>query len=301
MDHRYLGAGLAGNSHLESTKAAFALLLLLLSADLVFIVLHIVYVETGWLRGWPASLEADRGLPEAFQYIKQLWIAIAFATTCWRARVGLYGCWAMVFAFLLVDDAAQLHESVGAWLGREYSLPAVLGLRSDDLGELLFAGAVGLSLLVLVGIAALRADTQQRRICRDTLLLVGALAFLGVLVDMAHVIAYFKGSLWAQVLLLVEDGGEMLVMSMLTAFAFHIAINEGRTQLDLLALARSCIRSLRRSGRSAKPSQYGNRSPLNARQTPAIDTPSNSSEGVRMDECLKGSLPTATSFFQNSR
>jgi hypothetical protein len=249
MDHRHLTAPRAGKSRPESTTAAFMLLMLLLCADLAFIVLHVVYVETGWLRGSDFSLEADRGLPEAFQYVKQFWIVVALALTCWRTRISVYGCWAVVFAFLLVDDAAQIHVRVGAWLGQEYSLPAVLGLRSDDLGELLFAAAVGLSMIVLVGIAVLRTDAQQRRICRDTLLLVGALAFLGVLVDTVHVIAYFKGSLWAQILLLVEDGGEMLVMSLLTAYMFQVATHKGRTHFDLLAAMRRCIASLRSNQR----------------------------------------------------
>lgn len=247
MDYRRLDAPLTGKTRFESTTAALTLLILLLCADLAFIVLHIIYVETGWLHGSDFSLEADRGLPEAFQYVKQFWIAVALALTCWRTRISVYGSWALVFAFLLVDDAAQLHENVGRWLGQEYSLPAVFGLRSDDLGELIFAGMVGLSMVTLVGIAVMRADAQLQRICRDMLLLVGALAFLGVVVDTLHVIAYFKRSLWAQILLLVEDGGEMLVMSILTAYTFQIATHKGHTQLDLLVSLQRFLQALRRN------------------------------------------------------
>jgi hypothetical protein len=63
----------------DDTAPAVALLLLLISADIAFIVLHLVNVETGWFRGVPMSLEADHGLPETFQYIKTFWIAVCMA------------------------------------------------------------------------------------------------------------------------------------------------------------------------------------------------------------------------------
>jgi hypothetical protein len=54
---------------------AWTLLLLLVAADLAFIVLHVLYIETSLLRGRPFSLEADDGVSEAFQYVKQFWVA----------------------------------------------------------------------------------------------------------------------------------------------------------------------------------------------------------------------------------
>ena len=126
----------------------------------------------------------------------------------WRKRLWSYAGWGILFAFLLADDAAQIHEQVGAWLGREYALPAVFGLRTDDLGELLFAAAVGASTIALVSVAAWREGTNSRRIARDMVCLLAALAALGVVADALHVIAYFQRSLLAQVLLVIEDGGE---------------------------------------------------------------------------------------------
>ena len=214
---------------------AATLLLLLICADLVFIVLHLVNVETGWFRGIGISLEADGGLPETYQYVKEFWIAVCMAATFWRTRVWAYAVWSIVFAFLLLDDAGQIHERVGAWLGQQYALPAMFGLRPDDMGELLFAAMIGASMLALVGLASWRGGEQSRRISRDVLFLIFVLAIVGVVVDMLHVISYLQRSLLAQVLLVVEDGGEMLVMSALTAYAFHVASHGGRTRFDLWA------------------------------------------------------------------
>jgi hypothetical protein len=214
---------------------AATLLLLLISADFVFIVLHLVNVETRWFHGVAISLEADGGVPETYQYIKEFWIAVCMAAVFWRTRVRSYAVWSMVFVFLLLDDAAQIHERVGTWLGRHYSLPVAFGLRPDDTGEVLFAAMIGASMLALVGLASWRGGQQSRRISRDVLCLIFMLAILGVIVDILHVVTYMQRSLLAQVLLVVEDGGEMIVMSALTAYAFHVASHNGRTRFDLWA------------------------------------------------------------------
>ena len=60
----------------------------------------------------------------------------------------------------------------------------------------------------------------------------------GIGFDVLHVIAYFEQSLLAQVLLVVEDGGEIVVMSAMTAYAFHVAAHAGRPRLDLWSVMR---------------------------------------------------------------
>jgi hypothetical protein len=220
----------------ENTFPAIALLLLLLCADAGFTLLHLISVETGWLRATGISLEADGGPAEIFQYVKEFWIIVCMAAAFAATRRAVYAGWACVFVFLLVDDAGKVHEQVGAWLGQRYGFAAPFGLRPDDIGELLFAGAVGIATLAIVGPAVWRGTEQCRRISRDVFALIVVLAFFGVVADVLHVIAYFGESLLAQVLLVVEDGGEMIVMSALTAYAFHVGSHVGRTRLDLWSI-----------------------------------------------------------------
>jgi hypothetical protein len=223
----------------DHVKPALALLVLLVSADLAFILLHQLNVETQWLRGVPTSLEAEFGLPESFQYIKAFWIVVSMGIAFAITRTRVYASWAVVFAFFLFDDSLKIHERVGTWLGRRHGLPSAFGLRPDDTGEMIVAAVMGVSMLALVGLALRRGCEQSTRIARDVLLLVVALAIPAVVVDQLHVVAYVQRSLWAQVLLIVEDGGEMIVMSALTAYAFHVASHSGRTRLDLWAMLRA--------------------------------------------------------------
>ena len=213
--------------------AAVALMLLLFCADAAFTLLHLVNIETGWLRGNRISLEDDGGPAEIFQYLKEFWIVVCMIVAFVSTRHVAYLSWAFVFLFLLADDAGKIHEGVGGWLAQRYDLHAPFGLRSQDIGELLFAAAIGLAVLAVVGVAVRRGTEQCRRISRDLGCLVVALALVGVLIDMLHTIAYTQRSLLAQVLLVVEDGGEMFVMSALTAYAFHVATHVGRTRFDL--------------------------------------------------------------------
>jgi hypothetical protein len=217
---------------------ARTLLLLLVAADLAFIVLHVLYIETNLLRGRPFSLEADNGLPEAFQYVKQFWVALCMAAMFRRVREVVYVGWMLVFTFLLLDDAFQFHERIGEWLGQRYALPVVFGLRPDDIGELLFAAIVGGTAAVLIGFGIWRGDADARIVSRDMVILVVVLAALGVGLDLLHVITYFKAPLLAQFLLIVEDGGEMLIVSAMVAYMVNVLNHPGRATLDLWAIMR---------------------------------------------------------------
>src|SRR5262245_63900521 len=64
---------LTDNEARDSMTPAATLLLLLICTDLTFILLHLVTVETGWLRGVGVSLEAERGLPETYPPRRRRW------------------------------------------------------------------------------------------------------------------------------------------------------------------------------------------------------------------------------------
>ena len=217
----------------DNLAPATTLLVLLIAGDLIFIFLHLLSVETGWMRGVKISLEADGGMPETYQYAKEFWMAACMTITFWRTRLRLYAAWSAVFGFLLLDDAGQIHEQVGAWLARRFELPAMFGLRSTDTGELTVAACVGLTMVAIVGLTSWRRGEQSERISRDVFSLICMLGVVGVFVDMLHVMTYLNGSLLAQVLLVVEDGGEMVVMSALTAYASYVTSHRGLTRFDL--------------------------------------------------------------------
>jgi len=205
-------------------RAVRLFLLLLVCGDLVYMAIHIGYLTVPAMRGAHYSLETDGGLAEFYQYTKQLWLALCLLTAFRRRRHLVLLAWAGFFGFLLLDDSLQLHERGGFWLGRQFHFPAIAGLRPEDLGELVVAGLVGASLLAVLAIAWWRDREPTWRLSRDLLILTASLAVCGVLLDSVHVVAYFRVPMLSNPLAFIEDGGELLIISTMTAYALDLAI-----------------------------------------------------------------------------
>jgi hypothetical protein len=82
------------------------------------------------------SLEKDGGYPEIYQYIKELWIVGLLLSILIKTRAVGYSIWALLFLYLLLDDALQIHETFGVYIATELKLTPSLGLRATDFGEL---------------------------------------------------------------------------------------------------------------------------------------------------------------------
>lgn len=194
------------------------LLWLLLSTDAVFVLLHLwaAVERPGWVL---FSIAADNGYGEVFQYLKFFWAALLLG---WLTpRLG-WGCaaWALLFAWLLADDLLALHESLGGRLAEAWDLPAPVGLRAKDLGELLISAAAGAVLLPPIALAWDRGAPAARRLGRDLVVLLLLLVCFGVGLDLLNSALQAEG--WLRVALgTLEDGGEMLVASLMLARVFR--------------------------------------------------------------------------------
>jgi hypothetical protein len=205
----------------------------LLVADLFFIGLHVLHTWSPWFKSWMFSIEQDRALPELFQYLKQALLSVGLFVLFLRTRGWIFLAWAAFFGFLMLDDMLEFHERVGKAVGPTLGLPSVFGLRMDDYGEIAYAGVVGLCLVTFVGLALRRGDLLARRLSSDLLCLLAALAMFAVLFDTLHTIAYFRAPVLAQVLALLEDGGELLVMSLITAYVADTLHNAGQPRIGV--------------------------------------------------------------------
>ena len=204
-------------------------LLVLLAVDGALLAVHIVQRivsgrdEEALLAATRLSLSTERGVGELFGY-GQTALVIALLLLLWRAsgRAGrVYIGWAVVFTTVLLDDSLQVHEAGGRFVVRHLD-GEVAGLDPEQLGELMTWAL--LSLLPLLLVAVLHRTSPRPARQRSWVLgaLVGALIFFGAgvdtlhdVVDDHHTVAWLVGS--------VEDGGELLVMSLIAAFAVAMA------------------------------------------------------------------------------
>lgn len=201
-----------------SSTGATAFLLLLLAADIAFTLLHFLRLE-GFVDSELFSLETDRGYSEVYQYLKVLSIVALLFFVLTRTRVAGYGVWFLLFLYLLLDDALSIHEEFGGYLAANLGFVPALGLRAQDFGELAVSTGVFIVFLTMLSLFYVRGSETFQEVSRHLLVMLVALAFFGIFVDMLHV-AVDLGWKISFLLGVVEDGGELLVMSIMAWYVF---------------------------------------------------------------------------------
>ncbi len=199
----------------------------LIALDALFLLAHVLF-KFGVLGGWRWSIEVDRGYGEWYMYAKELLALGVFLALAGRGRRPQFLAWAVILFLVFVDDAFMVHERMGLFMSEHWTLPTIGTLRGRDVGELgffslLLAGLAGLWLQARVW-----AGSLGRRTWWQLTLLFGALAGFAVVVDVFHQLSPWR---WLRgILALLEDGGELLVMSLILGYLFYL--KAGRQALE---------------------------------------------------------------------
>ncbi len=209
---------------LDINNRSIRLICLFLATDIVLIILHIIYKETDFISNPLFSVEKDRGYAELFQYVKEYWIALLLALLAVQKRSFLYLGWSLLFFYVLLDDALSIHEKWGDIISNKLGILPALNLAADDFGEIIVSVFFGLIFLSFIGIAYRFSDRASREISRYLIVMLFALASFGIAVDLVHeaVNVVFRSRFLGSLLGLIEDGGEMVVMSIIAAFVFLV-------------------------------------------------------------------------------
>jgi hypothetical protein len=170
--------------------------------------------ELEWLR-----MTADNSLPEWVNYLQLGILVLVFSRLARRRRVLLFAAFAWLFAVVLADDAFGIHETAGRFLADTLELPAPLGLRPHDVGELVAFAVLGLIVVSPLLLGLRRADPASRPTGMALLIPLGCLLLCAVVVDQLYH-GYAHSFFGAGILLdVVEDGGEMLAITVTLAVA----------------------------------------------------------------------------------
>lgn len=206
------------------------ILILLLSADAFFVTLHIFHKIPFLNELIPLfeqdafSISHDLGLAEAFQYVQEFWIALLFFWLIFHFRKSAYWGWAALFGYFLVDDMLGLHEwlgdYVGPLLGGLLANTSLAGAKMDSLGELVPLAGLGLIFFLILFITFKRTDLNTRAIFRVLTWMTAALLFFGVVLDVGD--TFLPSEMLKSVARLIEDGGEMLVMSVICWYTYTL-------------------------------------------------------------------------------
>jgi hypothetical protein len=165
--------------------------------------------------------------------MKFVWVVILLVHIAIITRHKGYFSWILVFLYFLADDALQIHERTGQFMGQRLTFEPPFGMLIRDVGEIAAFAVFGLPLLALLVWTYYRGAHVFKRISRDLLLLVFVFAFLVVVVDTVHA-ALDLSNIWGRVWTLTEDSGEMIIVSIITWYVFRVAFYRGRPTTFLL-------------------------------------------------------------------
>jgi len=204
---------------IEYTPRTRTLLILLLAGDLIFVILHLLHKFSTLLPSSLFSLTRDLGYAEYYQYVKEFCIILLLLALAVRLRKLLYVSYAGLFVYFLLDDFFQIHETAGKTLANFVLLQSNFGLRAQDFGELAVYAFMGLIFAILIGLAHYLSDAHTRKFSRQLFILILLLAVFGVVFDMLEIST--NHPVINPLFNLIDDGGELLVMSLIIAFVFH--------------------------------------------------------------------------------
>lgn len=190
----------------------------LLAIDLAFALIQVAVIATdyGFNGAFRLSLETEFGIASIFGFT-MLGTSAFLLLTAWRRFASAPAAlWAAVLVYLAMDDAWTIHESLGSFFANRYGLEGILGLRAQDVGELMAYAMIGVITLAALVITERRAaDPLPSTITRLMLALVGLLVFFAVVVDLVG------GFLMPDLIgISVEDGGELVAMTFILVGAW---------------------------------------------------------------------------------
>lgn len=196
---------------LTRPRGGLPLLVVLLAADIAVAVVHLTTTD------WFLSLENDEGLGGRLGQLQLLAVAVLVGATYAASREPVHLAWAAGFLVAVADDTLKVHEWAGLRVA-DATDREVLGLRPDDLGELAAWAVIAGGVLLLVVAGHLRSSPRARAESWGFVVLVAALAFFGIAVDMLHIVIDPADRLVGA----VEDGGELVVSSVLIVYAWAV-------------------------------------------------------------------------------
>ena len=138
----------------------------------------------------------------------------------------------LVFTYFFLDDALLIHQKVGDHLSSIFMFnhATILDFGSRFV-QLAVLAITGLFLLTIVAWAYFHGHHEYRKTSKDILLFIAALVFFGLLVDIVAPLQLGQTALFT--LGLIEDGGELMVLSFILCYVFLLAIRKGRPNLFL--------------------------------------------------------------------
>lgn len=216
---------------IHGQRAVQIMIVLVVGIDVLLGLTHVV-IMTFFDAPDVWRIDMDWSFAEAYQYMKYFWVAALLVWYSRATRGWAILAWVPLILFFLADDAVLLHEQAGLWFTAQ---PWAFGLGpfgAQTVGELGFVVTAGAILVIPIVTLYAMSRARMRWIFRLLAAIVVAFLLFAVVVDAAH-------SLVQNIRVLdrsfgfIEDGGEMLLLSLLVLVVFRLNIGGGTLGFSL--------------------------------------------------------------------
>lgn len=199
----------------------------LLAVFLIAIIIgDLALVYFSYSYGTPFSIYQDGGIAEIYGYGKEIAIGIAFLVLYRKFENAVfYAVFSGLAFWLFIDDAFRYHEVVGGLLAESLNLSFLSDLfggrvREQDIGELIAQAFAGGVFLVFAIWGYISSAPQIRKTGLQFAGFLVLLGMFGIVLDILDRTALLKP--YAQISKHMEDGGELVVMSLMLAFVVSL-------------------------------------------------------------------------------
>jgi hypothetical protein len=204
---------------------AYVLLLVLLFSDVALIVLHAFNGSANGINGQPVRelfrIDAQFGLGSLLMFGKLGLVILLLSEIKYLRRDRAFDFWKYLFLYVLLDDIFEISAQAGGWMSTLFSFEEFMGLTPADYGK--FAFAIGGGLIVSGFLGYLLRHSSRAFVSASfaIFVLLSAFAFFAVFFDIVH--AFFDQDPKLEFPLgMLEEGGEMIVVSFLVAYIFYL-------------------------------------------------------------------------------
>jgi hypothetical protein len=204
--------------------SATGILIALLVLDACLIAGHILHEV--WGRGpfslTRFSLTYEGGFASLFGGAKMLAAAGMMWVLARRSLAPIDLAWAFALVTIALDDLLELHEGFGRVIADSFALSSPLGGDPVALAELIVWALIGSVVFAVLIVAHTRSGQEPRNRSLRISGIVGLLVFFAIGVDGFN--SFVVGGRPNAVSSLIEDGGELVVMSLVLAYVSSILL-----------------------------------------------------------------------------
>ncbi len=207
--------------HERQRHDAHVLLMVMLAIDVGLILAYAFQARLPLLRTGLFDIDAQFSLSSVLNFAQFAAMVFFLSEIKYNRRDRAFDFWKYLFLYILADDIFEISEHAGRILGELFSFETLFGLAPADYGKFAFAIGGGLAVSAFLGYLLRRSSREFVSASFAIFVMLSCFAFFAVVFDVIHAV-FDKDPRLGFAFGILEEGGEMIVLSFMTAYLFYL-------------------------------------------------------------------------------